>query len=185
MSTSHRRLSGPEFGALFSSFQRDAFRLEMLSAYDVGDDRERFRLYREGRPLPPPSQPDEEWQGIVRAAVTSGKTVARVHVLPVVLTAYLRYEIEWGYLYNAEAGERIMLLRRERPADFLPGWSVHDFWLFDGEIGVRMHYDEKGAYLYSELITDRSEVEQYCLVRDEAVAQAMTLQQYLIEVRHS
>jgi hypothetical protein len=183
--SSGRRLSGPEFGALFSSFRQTAFRLETLAAYDVVDDREQLGQFRAGRPLPPPSPPDEEWRVLVRGAVASGKDMSRVHVLPPSLTPYLRYEIDWGYLYNAEAGERILLLEHDPPGAFLPGWTAHDFWLFDDATAVRMHYDSNGTYQYPEMISGRRDVEFYAHVRDVAVASAVTLQEYLVEVRNS
>jgi len=185
MTSPSRRLSGPEFGELFSSFRHSAFRLETLRAYDVADDRDRFRQFTEGRLLPPPSRPDEDWQALVRGAVAAGKDMTRVHVLPPGLTPYLRYEIEWGYLYNADAGERIMLLRHERPVAFLPGWAAHDFWLFDDAMAVRMYYDANGTYMYPELITEGGDIERYRHVRDVAIAGAVTLQEYLVEVRNS
>lgn len=120
----------------------------------------------------------EEWHAIIRGAVAAGKEMSRVHVVPHVLTSYVGYELEWGYLYNAEAGERIMLLRHDAPAAFRPGWTAHDFWLFDSSVAVRMHYDANGTYLHPELITDNYEVQQYCRVRGEAIARAVTLQAY-------
>jgi hypothetical protein len=71
-------------------------------------------------------------------------------VLPTRRTAYLNYEVEWGYSYNATHGEEIYLIEE---ADFVRafGRPAYDFWLFDRESVARMRYSDEGAYLGSDL----------------------------------
>ncbi|MGH2370891.1 MAG: DUF6879 family protein, partial [Chloroflexota bacterium] len=64
-------------------------------------------------------------------------------------------------------------------------WPVHDFWLFDEAIGVRMRYDESGRFLFAERLTDPAEVAAYRRARDVAMAHAIPLVRYLAEARNS
>jgi hypothetical protein len=181
------RLSPAEFRALFESFTASAFRLETLPEYRVEGETDEYALYLQGKPLSPDG--NEAWCRIVSSAARAGKRMSRVHVVPHRLTPYLRYEIEWGYLYNAEAGEDILLLVHDQPAEVSGTWPLDDFWLFDDGTAtcacVRMRYDEVGHFLFGELITDPSEVDACRRVRDAALAHAVTLQQYLAELRNA
>jgi hypothetical protein len=109
----------------------------------------------------------------------------RVHVVPRRLTPYLRFEIEWGYLYSAEAGEEILLLPHDSPDQVFGTWPPHDFWVFDDRIHVRMHYDEAGGFLFASLVDAPEEVEAYRRAQAAALAHSIHLQRYLAEVRSS
>jgi hypothetical protein len=181
------RLSPAEFGGLFQSFTASAFRLETLSEYRVEESAQKVELFLKGTPLPPDG--NDAWCQLVSAARTAGKRMSRVHVIPRRLTPYLRYEIEWGYVYSAEAGEEILLLPHDQPGELFATWPLPDFWLFDDGTNrrscVRMHYDATGRFLFGQLVTDPSEIDTYRRARDVAIAHAVTLQQYLAEQRNS
>jgi hypothetical protein len=181
------RLSPAAFASLFESFKTNAFRLETLSEYRVESDAGRLDLFLKGEPLPPGG--NKAWCELVSAAVRAGKRMQRVHIIPHRLTPYLRYEIEWGYAFTAEAGEEIMLLVHDQPAQLFSTWPLPDFWLFDDGTAactcVRMHYDEVGHFLFGELITDPTEVGTYRQARDIALTHAVPLRRYLAEVRNS
>jgi hypothetical protein len=176
-----RRFSGEEFSELFQSFRTSAFRLECLSEYRTPNDVANMDAYLEGKPLPLHSF--DAWCDLVRDAVSAGKEMSRVHVIPSRLTPYLRYEIEWGYAYAAEAGERILLLQHDVPAQVLGTWPVSDFWLFDDAIAVRMQYAEDGRFEWAERIMDGDMIDEYRRIRDTATAEAVPLQTYLARVR--
>jgi len=180
---SGQRLSRAGFSGLFSSFGASAFRLETLPAYRVESEADELALFLQGKPLPPDG--NEAWAQIVTKAVAAGKRMQRVHVVPRRLTPYLRFEIEWGYLYSAEAGEEILLLTHDTPGDLFGTWPLHDFWVFDDHVFVRMHYAEDGRFLYAATVEDGGEVEAYRRAQAIAVAHAVPLQRYLAEVRGS
>jgi hypothetical protein len=165
------------------SFSASAFRLETLPEYRVAGEAEELALYLRGKPLPPDG--NEGWCEIVAAATRAGKRMQRVHVVPRRLTPYLRFEIEWGYLYSAEAGEEILLLPHDSPGQVFGTWPPHDFWVFDDRIHVRMHYDGIGGFLFASLVGAPGEVEAYRCAKAVALAHAMPLQRYLAEVRSS
>jgi hypothetical protein len=172
-------MSTDDLGAMFGTFKRSAFRLETLPEYSVDEEQAEFARYLAGEPLP--NVPEmEDWLDLVRRAVAQGKVFERVRVLPDPLTPYARFEIDWGYLYNATAGERIAVA----PASAWAKTSTKsgDFWLFDDEIVFAMEYDDAGAWLGTKR-KPISELPTYQLIRDNARRYSIPLAAYLATIR--
>ncbi|NML50048.1 hypothetical protein HHL19_10245 [Streptomyces sp. R302] len=163
-------LTGEEFGRLFDSFERTAFRLETLDTYDVAEEQEEIARFLAGEYMGP-EWDDNPW---VRSMTGKGKRVSRVHVLTSPWTDYLRYELA-AYPGNIKAGESIGIIdRAEQSADGLPD---HDFWLFDDRDVYRMHYTPEGAFVGGELLpADR--LPEYQGHRDRALAAAVPFADY-------
>lgn len=138
-----------QVGVYFEThFTRTAFRLEAMDVYDVATDGDDFARYLSGE-----GEPDADykagWLQQLRDDTSSGKQWSRVHVLSAPLNDYLRYECEWGYAYNLSAGERVGIIdlsEQELPADVV----LDEFWLFDDEHLLLMHYDEAGHFIGGE-----------------------------------
>lgn len=163
-------LTGLELGEYIDRhLTRSAFRLEVLDRYDVASDGTDFERFLRGEPEPTWER-KQPWLDHLRRERASGILRHRVHVLRTPLTDYLRYECEWGYALNSEAGEDIRILDlSERPLpDSLPD---HDFWLIDDQFPIRMHYDKDGVFLGADP-ADNSALPGYRLARDRAVAAA-------------
>lgn len=157
-------LDGDQFGRLFESFERSAFRLETLPVYDVEEEREEFEKFLAGEPMGP-EWDDNPW---VRAMTDKGKRVSRVHVLRSPLTDYLRYELS-AYPGNIVAGESIGIIDlTDRRVTGLPD---HDFWLFDDARVYRMHYTPEGRFIGAELLP-AGKLPEYQRYRDIAQAEA-------------
>src|SRR5262249_1563778 len=140
-----------ELTKIITHYDRSAFRLEVLDLYDVGTDGGDVARYLRGDREPDPERKGP-WLAQLRAERNSGKRAQRVHVLPSPLSDYLRYECEWGYVPNVEAGEDIRILdlaENPCPAEVNIG---HDFWLLDDTLVIRMHYDAAGRYLGAETL---------------------------------
>jgi hypothetical protein len=102
----------------------------------------------------------------------------RVHVVSEPLSDYLRFEIT-GYRLNVEAGEEVRILPRQATAGLdLPD---HDFWLFDGQQVVCMHYDADGAFLGAEQIDDPGAAARYGAWRETAHGAAIPYDRYVAE----
>jgi hypothetical protein len=144
-------LTGEDWAAQWRSFTRSAFRLETLPVYKVGPEEEEFQQFLAGEP-PPPDSDDTDWIRRVRAYVADGKHVGRVHLVTPPLTDYLRYQFEWGYEFQVAAGEDVRILDLTRTEN--PGVPEQDFWLFDDETVVLMHYDVDGTQLGRERLVD-------------------------------
>ncbi|MEV7595645.1 DUF6879 family protein [Streptomyces sp. NPDC089922] len=163
-------LSGEEFGRLFETFERTAFRLETLAVYDVEEEREELERFLAGGDMGP-DWDDNPW---VRSMTNKGKEVSRVHVLRSPLTDYLRYELA-AYPGNITAGESIGII--DLAEHDVSGLPDHDFWLFDDRAAYRMHYTSEGAFIGGELVSS-GEIAKYQGYRDQALAAAVPFSQY-------
>lgn len=169
-----------EFGEVFRSFERDAFRLETLSRYDVGGEDEKIRRFLAGESRPEPDEAKRGWLGLIRSSVDVGKRMHRVHLIRGALTDYLRWEIEWGYPPNAEAGEKIGILQVGEKD--LPELGNEDFWLFDDRLAVLMQYGPEGQWLGQVAAEEPAVIVACQRKRDIATTLAVTLDDYLRKV---
>lgn len=162
-------LNVTELGAhIDARLTRSAFRLELLDLYNVASDGGDFHRFVAGEDGPTPGR-KQPWLDRLRREATAGIHNHRVHVLKRPLNDYLRFECQWGYLLNADAGEDIRILDvSERPAP--PGLVDHDFWLIDDEHAIRMYYDDDGRFVGAEPVPEL--LEAYRQSRDAAIAAA-------------
>lgn len=170
-------LNPDQFGRLFTEFTKSATRIETLPVYTVDEERENFDHYLAGRPLPPDR--NEEWTTNIRAAVTAGKYMGRVHIIDHELTPYLQFEIDWYYAVNGAAGEDIRFIYREDVPDL-----VHtDTWIFDERTVVDLSYDTEGRLLYINQNDDPARLDQAMAAWREFHARSFPLSELLARVR--
>ncbi|WEV27126.1 hypothetical protein OYE22_19430 [Streptomyces sp. 71268] len=159
-------ISTDEFGKLFTTFEREAFRLEALDDYSGSSDPEMIRAFLAGEPQP--VDYNQQWVGDVRRSTAAGRRVYRVHVVSRPLTDYLRFELGWGYTKNQTAGEEFFILDTTDQENPVPG--VPDFWMFDESQVASMNYGEQGEFLGAALEPDP---EDWVRVRDTAMRHAV------------
>lgn len=176
------RLTTEQFGSLFDCFEREAFRLELRDHYSVDTEREEFARYLRGEPLS--EHQNRGWCEYVRSMVQQGKKVSRVHIMSMPLTPYLRFEIDWGYVFSSTAGEEIFLLPRPKLTD-VSILRFGDFWLFDKEQLVRMDYTGEGAFRHAEFDNDPDSLQRARSIRERLMVEAIPLRQYLAQQRSS
>jgi hypothetical protein len=164
-----------ELGRLFSTFERSAFRLECLPTYAVTEDAEAaaFRLWLAGEQ---PPKKTRDWPKLVASATASGKRMQRVRVIRT-MTAYVRFELSWGYPDNVAAGEDIRILELQAD-ESLAGMPEEDYWLFDDAVMVRLEYDGAGRFLRPVAVRDPAEVRRCCGWRDAVIARAVSFHSY-------
>jgi hypothetical protein len=173
------------FGEYFLRFERSAFRLETLEQYLVECEKVPFQEFRSGEPLPSARQGDiAEWDRIVTANIAAGKKMQRIHVLPERMTPYLRFEIEWGYVFTATIGEDVRLVLSHAPSE-VRRQAVKDFWLFDDSVVFFMNYDLDGRFIGVEKSLDSAVVRRCCQLRDILLPHAITLREYLATTRNA
>ncbi|MEV6972001.1 DUF6879 family protein [Kitasatospora sp. NPDC093806] len=164
MTTSSRTL-----GACFSTFSREAFRLETLDDYSRSGGVDAYQAFLAGE-AQPAGYRTAGWVTTVTDATDAGKRMYRVHILSRPLTDYLRFELTWGYHRNMAAGEEFFILDTTDQANPIP--EAPDFWLFDDENVAAMNYDGDGTYLGTDfLTTDR--LAEFKAYRDTAMAHAV------------
>lgn len=173
-------MTGEEFAALFDTFQHTAFRLECLQTYDVSQEVEAVRAFREGRPRPERSVRTSPWLRRVAVTTAQGKQWSRVRVVSYPLTEYTRYELV-GYVESQAAGERILLVDYDKVGDLGP-----DFWLFDaGTLAARavlMRYTVGGKIEGFDLVTDPAHLERLRAIQHLVESHAVPLNEFLAGV---
>ena len=154
-----------------------AFRLETLPQYLVPQPNGGYTAWREAKPLAPRTPETLPWMAEMKRQIDAGYRQYRVHIVDYPLSDYTRYEL-LAYLDNQAVGEEIHIAERDAHSELR---DLHeDFWLYDDEIAVRMIYDDKGHFLYPEMIGD---VRPYRIMRDTAMRHAEPLDDYLARVK--
>lgn len=153
-----------------------AFRLETRQAYEVASDGSDFKRYLDNAPSWTPER-KEPWLAHLRAERDAGFYRHRVRIVARPVTEYTRYEAEWGYLPNTEAGEDVRILdlgQQDMPAG-IGAFGDSDWWLVTDRAGDRqvavMHYDADGTYLGADH-RDSRHVSAFVGVRDKLWAAA-------------
>lgn len=159
------RTSGEERMALFNNFQKTAFRLEALDQYLVEAEKVQFQGYLVGDELK--NTRNKDWTDYIQQQVQLGKSIERIHVIPRVLTDYLKFEIDWGYRYSEQAGEKISLVYRDEVPLSMKSLTLPDFWLFDDSTCLIQRYDRFGTWHGADMLHSEKGIEQLRSVRDE------------------
>lgn len=151
----------------FRTFTRSAWRLETRDSYAVPAEQASLSMYLATGELDLAySQP---WFDSVRAAKAVGRSYARVRVYTEPLTDYLRFEFAVAP-FNIEAGEDIRVMSRPTAASL--GLPDYDYWLFDDERVVVMHFDDTTGLVAVDVRTDPDTVSQHRAWRDLAWSHA-------------
>lgn len=159
-------ISPEAFENLFSTFRREAFRLETLDDYSGSSNSEMIHAFLAGEPQP--DNYNQEWTDEVRGNIDAGKRMYRVHIISRPMTDYLRFELGWGYQKNSKAGEEFFILDTTNEPNPLEG--VPDFWMFDETSVVSMNYTEGGKFLGAE---SQPNPDEWMERRDVALSQAV------------
>jgi hypothetical protein len=101
-----------------------------------------------------------------------------VRVVTLPLTDYSRFGA-WCAQFTNGAGEDIRYLTRDE-AD-AAGLPNHDYWLFDSQQLVRMHFDDGDAFLGAEIVEDPSEIVKANYFRDVAWHRAVRRDDFATE----
>lgn len=169
--TVRRLISRTEFADLLATFEHTAFRLELQPRYHEPGEAEAVERFSAGTPLEPTENPNlRDWIKQVTQMVGEGKRFERVRVHDDPPTPYQRWE-RWAGAWNIRAGEQIRYMTRARAHEvgLLPAAGQLDWWLLDSSKLVTMSFDQDGARLGDELVTDAEAVVQACAWRDLAV----------------
>lgn len=148
------------------------FRMECRDRYEVGGGEEADFL----RWLAPgEAEPDwgrkEGWLNILRAEEARGLESFRVRLFSGRMTDYERYEAEWCFVPNVQAGDAVAVLRAGEHT--LPASLIReDYWLVNDTVLIPMHYDEAGRFLGADVVEDPSVLGPYVRARDDARREA-------------
>jgi hypothetical protein len=173
-----RRIEADEYDAwdaLFTSFERSAYRLEGLQTYAEPDEAEAVARFLDSGELDPDVL--SWWTGLVRGHVATGRSLTRVRVIVEPLTDYTRFELAC-YRLMVEAGDDIRMIVAP-PGGWPASIPQHDYWLFDDRDVWVMHYSNAGTFIRAELAEDPAVIADHLRWRDVAMAQAIPVHDYL------
>jgi hypothetical protein len=158
------------------NFQRSAFRLETLPAYQVPQEAEWFAEWRRSGRVPELTPQNDSWCKLVSNARSAGRLIQRVRVVSSPRSDYERFELEM-FRHSLAAGEDIRILSR---LDFLALGDCPDFWTIDGQIIV-LHYDAVGRFLGVRSISG-ADVTRYRRIGNLAMSRSVSLEEYLAKL---
>jgi hypothetical protein len=169
-----RSTSDPQWGALFRSYTRSAYRLEGQQMYSNPTEDEHLATFLSGKPV----EFDLTWRlSRTRERIAAGATKTTVRIVVEPPTAYTRMELT-VYPQLAEAGEEIRIIavpQGRRP----PELPLHDYWLLDDHDVWRMHYYENFRFAGAELLDDPDVIADHLRCRDLALDMSVPLHEYL------
>jgi hypothetical protein len=169
-------LSNAEFDACFDEARSEWFRLESHGSYTVDVEQPRFRAYVAGEPYDPEAEP-KAWYAEIERRVSEGVAYRKVRVVDGPLSEYERWECEWSYTATEERGQRTFILDRSEAAA-VPELPGYDWWLIDGRVVLRMHYDGSGGFIGAERLDNAGAVAEHSRWRDAALAAAVPFPDY-------
>jgi Family of unknown function (DUF6879) len=167
------RLEGEAWSRFFRDFTSSAYRLELHPVYTMPGEADELRRFQAGEK--PPADYHYGWLDTVAEARRAGKTMRRVRIVRRPLTAYIKYEFEWGFAYNVKVGEDIRVLDLTDTTG--PELPNHDFWLFDESSVVKMLYRADGTQIGRELV-ENPDLDAYLSWRDVAWQAAIPFADY-------
>jgi hypothetical protein len=158
-------LTADQRDALFDTFQRDAFHLELRDSYAVGSEDDSYQRWKRGEP-PDPADRDRPWLQRIKRITQRGRTIRRVRVIMEPISEYIHFEYD-STPENLAAGEDIRWLpRRLVPAGVVFPLEGRDWWLFDDSLVAVGEFDDYGRPLGSRVSTDPVLLSQCISVRD-------------------
>jgi hypothetical protein len=120
---------------LFTTFEREAFRLEMQREYRIDAEWALFSAAQSGEIVT--EYPFPEWLDQVQSLSASGKSVRRVLASTAPPSAFFEFRMR-EYRRNVSAGEEMRVVF----TNHLP--VTGDFWLFDNRIAALLSFDAQG-----------------------------------------
>lgn len=139
----------------FNSFQKDAFRVEILQSYNVDEEKEDYEYFQQYRQFPDWFW--EDWHDIIKQAKVRGAIMQRVHLIQFPITSYMSFEMEF-YKKSVMWWEKIFYIPFEKCSIKVES----DFWVFDDKTVLKMFYDIDGSFLKFEEIKD---IEEYLQIK--------------------
>jgi len=167
-----------KFDRLFT-FKKEAFRIETLPKYSVGDKDKRFETFLAGK-IPNQNELKDAWCESLKQWTENGKDVIRVRVIPESRGAYFNFEVEWGYPPNVESGEDINVIAEDTFIDIC-GQDTEDIWLLDESKVLQMQYGDDGQFEGVKLTEDG--VDTYITYKQQLLEESTDFTDYLKQRR--
>ena len=175
--SSRQPMSSDEWRALFLGFRETLFRLETLPSYESESEKATIQAFLSGADPSPADTNSAKYHAEIKATIASGKSIERLHVVPDILTDYLKWEIFWSYRHLANVGAKVYLLEASRHSDLAK--EASELYLVDNQHLIHVEYDSKGAFRALSRDTDRSMVNKAVELRKKLLVHATPLEEYM------
>jgi hypothetical protein len=162
-----------EFGALFPGIKRSSWRWECQGDYKV--DHPKVQRWREGK-TEDPEDTRGWWIEFQRGLKEAGIPFERVRMLTEPLTEYLRWMLDITD-WNIDAGEDIRWLPESKAREL--DMPRYDFYLFDDNRVVLMHFDDEKLLSGAEIVDDADVVAQHQEYRQRVWSLATPHREYV------
>lgn len=168
------------FGSYFELFKRSAWRLETRRGYASDRHSANWARWQEGEDVA--HDPPNPWRQNIQRQTAAGKLIQRVRLVDDPPTEGQRFLLARAPS-NISAGEEIRnMWRADAGRLTLP---AVDFWLFDDQRALVLHFDEADGYLGAELVEDPDRIKRFCEIRDTAWPQATGHEEFAAKVASS
>ncbi len=159
----------------FKTFKKNAFRLESLPQYLVKEEKDSFAAFLKGEAYSEPNCDHLSWLKTIESAISRNAHFSRIHIVPEILTDYLRFEIQC-YKINAQSGDDIRFIyQKDVPEKWLSFSTKFDFWLFDDELLFEILYSKNGEYIEAKQINNQKKIKKCIQCREEFMALGISL----------
>lgn len=138
---------------LLDEFKYSAQRIETFPVYKVEGEWEEYERYING--IPEFDFGKNNWIQKIENVVQNNGKMERIRIVPHKINAYLRFETETGYVPNAVAGEKILVMPQKKYEMITPLELRGDFWIFDNSTVLKMNYAQNGEFLCSEIVQEK------------------------------
>ena len=158
--------------------ERSVFRLEAIPVYKVPEDLILFEKWKQGR-LELDAR-SKEWLKNLKKTSQRGVKIQRVRVVPLPLSDYIRYEIDF-WKNSVKCGEEILSLKSKdygkiiKNLDFTP----KDFWMFDDKALIIFLYDSRGDFVREESIPNKATIKRYAELKRKLLERAVQMDKFL------
>lgn len=165
-----------EFAALFPTVTTSSWRWECQGDYLV--DHEKVQRWRNGE-REEQNYEERDWVRYIRGLRQAGIPWERVRMLTEPVTDYLTWMLAITN-WNIDAGEDIRWIKESRAREL--GAPDYDFYLFDDNRVVIMHFDDDKVLTGAEVVDDEDVVTEHRAWRDTVWPHAVRHREYLFDI---
>ncbi len=154
------------------------FRLEAIPEYNVSEDLISFEKWKQGKA--DLDQASINWLENLNKTKERRVKMQRVRVVPLPLSDYVKYEIDF-WKHSTQNGEEILFLEEKEYERLIQSlnFKPKDFWMFDDRVLIIFHYDKTGNFVREELVTDEIIIKHHIDLKHKLLQHAIPMKEFL------
>ncbi len=166
------------FNKLWADAKKEIFRLELLDTYLVEEEKENFKLFKEGKLIDPLNDHGFlSWLSSIKEKRDAGTKIIDISVITLPVSPYVKFGMQY-FLKTTEAGKEDLLIERTKVKKLTEGFE--DYWMFDRKNVIIMHYDKEGHFLsQSKAMSGKKNISKYVELEKQLLKIAIPLKEFL------